>query len=175
MANFDLYFPKEVQFEGSAYEDDPSDSGGCTKFGITLDDIIEAHADLDHSGNFTCNDVKIMQRGDAAMILKKVYWDFFKADQINNQSIAEFIVDSGLNQGRVLIAKWVQGIVGTDADGNFGDITIKAINDHFDQASFQKLYEDRLNRYNQIVSNKPSQRKFLAGWINRVNALKYSS
>ena len=174
MANFDLYFPKEVKLEGSAYENDPNDSGGCTKYGITLDDLTEANADLDHDGEFTCNDVKSMQDADSRVILKKIYWDFFKADSIDNQSVAEYIVDSGLNMGRILIAKWVQGIVGVDADGHPGKMTVQAINAHFDADEFNKLYEERIERYTNIVNKRPSQSAFMKGWVNRANAIKYS-
>ena len=178
MANFDLYFPKEIQLEGSAYENVEGDAGGCTKFGLTLDDIKEYHADLDHDGDFDCNDVKLIDRPTASKILKAIYWDYFKADQIPEQSLAEFIVDSGLNQGRILIVKYLQGIIGVDVDGHFGPNTFNDLLEHLkdDNGSdeFKELYQKRLDRYNAIVAAKPSQAKFMKGWINRLNAIKFS-
>ena len=176
MANFDLYFPKEIIAEGSAYEDVEGDSGGCTKYGLTLDDVKEYHVDLDHNGVFDCNDVKSIDRNTAHNMLKSLYWDYFKADQITNQSLAEFIVDSGLNQGRVLIVKYIQGIVGVEADGHFGPNSLKALLDHLADGAedeFDALYKKREDRYNAIVASRPSQSKFIKGWMNRLNSIKF--
>lgn len=178
MANFDLYFPKEVAFEGSAYENVPGDSGGCTKFGLTLDDLKEFMLDTDHNGVFNCEDVKALSRDEAFKVLKKLYWDYFKADQIPNQSLAEYIVDSGLNQGRVLIVKYIQHIIGVDVDGHFGPKTFQYLLDRTKtdngKTTFNALYARRLERYKAIVANNPSQNKFYKGWINRLNVIKYS-
>lgn len=178
MANFNLYFPIEVNLEGSTYEDVPGDSGGCTKYGLTLDDIKEYHVDLNHDGIFDCKDVLSIDRATAALMLKKLYWDYFKADSIPSQSLAEFIVDSGLNQGRILIVKYVQSIIGVESDGIYGPNTLKTLIDHINIDSakdeFDALYQKRLDRYNSIVAAKPSQAKFINGWKNRLNAIKYS-
>lgn len=177
MANFDLYFPKEVSFEGDKYENVPGDSGGCTKYGLTLDDIKEYHADLNHDNTFDCKDVLAIDRPTAAKMLKSLYWDYFKADSIPEQSLAEFIVDSGLNQGRVLIVKYLQSIVEVDVDGHYGPDTFnKLLQDIKDggKDEFDELYKKRLDRYNAIVAARPSQAKFINGWKNRLNAIKFS-
>jgi len=178
MANFDLYFPKEVAFEGSAYENVPGDTGGCTKFGLTLDDLKEFILDTDHNGVFNCEDVKAISREQAHSVLKKLYWDYFKADDIPEQSLAEFIVDSGLNQGRVLIVKYIQNLLGVEVDGHFGPKSFQFLLDRIkiDQgkATFNQLYAKRYERYKAIVANNASQNKFYAGWINRLNSIKYS-
>jgi len=178
MANFELYFPKEIAFEGDKYENVPGDTGGCTKFGLTLDDLKEFHIDVDHNGLFDCNDVKLLSREHAHDVLKKLYWDYFRADEIPEQSLAEFIVDSGLNQGRVLIVKYVQHIIGVDVDGHYGPKTFQYLLDRTKEdngkTAFNALYARRLERYKAIVANNPSQNKFYAGWVNRLNSIKYS-
>lgn len=179
MANFDLYFPTEVKLEGDAYEVVPGDSGGCTRFGLTLDDVKEYHVDVDHNGLFDCNDVKALDRPIAGKILKALYWDYFKADQIPQQSLAEYIVDSGLNQGRILIVKYLQAILGVEIDGHYGPGTLAALLDHIKvddgKEEFIELHQKRLERYNAIVASRPSQSKFIKGWINRLNAITYHS
>ena len=169
MADFNTYFPIEIGEEGAAYENVPGDNGGCTKYGLTLDDIKEYYND--HTK--TCVDVQALDRPTAGLILKKLYWDYFLADRILNDSLAEFIVDGGLNQGKRLIAKWVQGIVGVAQDGVPGPNTLSAINSHSAGDEFHQLYNERMARYNQIVVNNPSQQKFLHGWINRINNIKF--
>jgi len=179
MANYDLYFPLEVQEEGSKYEQVPGDTGGCTKFGLTLDDLKEAHFDSNHDGTFSCDDVAALDRPSAYKILKQLYWDYFRADEIPDQDLAEFIVDGGLNQGRVLIVKYIQSIIGVTVDGHYGPNTfaqlIADIKLDGGKNEFDALYKDRQDRYNAIVANNPTQKQFLNGWMNRLNAIKYES
>lgn len=178
MANFELYFPKEIAFEGDKYENVPGDTGGCTKFGLTLDDLKEFHIDVDHNGLFDCNDVKLLSREHAHDVLKKLYWDYFRADEIPEQSLAEFIVDSGLNQGRVLIVKYLQNLLGVTVDGHFGPVSFNILLDRIKidkgQGTFNELYQKRADRYRAIVTNNASQQKFFKGWMNRLNSIKYS-
>ena len=175
MADFNLYFPKEIKFEGSEYEVVPGDTQGCTRWGLVLDDLKEYKLDTDHNGIFDCNDVKLLTREQAHDVLKKLYWDYFKADNIPHQALAEFIVDSGLNQGRVLIVKYLQNLLGVTIDGHFGPISFNILLDRIkiDQgkATFNQLYQKRFDRYKAIVANNPSQQKFMNGWMNRLNEI----
>lgn len=173
MANFNLYFPKLMEYEGTSYEDDPLDSGGCTKMGLTLDDIIEIQLDANGDNKFTCDDIKLLTTDKAKFIFKKLYWDFFKADLINNQSLAELIVEGGINQGRLLTAKYAQSAAGVTTDGIIGKNTLNALNSGNQQAIFDKVFELRKQRYFNIVAAKPSQKRFINGWMNRLNENKF--
>ena len=168
MANFEKYFPIEVNEEGAVYENVPGDNGGCTKYGLTLDDFHE------YTGNdsLTCESVKAIDRQTAHDMLKKLYWDFFSADHIEDQELAMFIVDGGLNMGRVLIAKYVQTILGLTSDGKPGPKTLAGINAVNSADLFKRLYDRRKQRYDAIVANNPSQAKFIKGWINRLNMIQ---
>lgn len=172
MALFGLYYPKEIILEGSRYENVPGDNGGGTKFGLTLDDVHEYNLDLNKDGKVDINDVKDMIPVQAYTILKKLYWDFFFADKIRDQLLAEFIVDGGLNMGRVLIAKYLQSSLGIRVDGKPGNITLDAINAADPKKLFTALYAQRNDRYAAIIRNNPSQQKFANGWKNRLNAIK---
>ena len=177
MANFDLYFPIEIQLEGDKFEQVLGDNGGCTKFGLTLDDVKEYHIDINHDGVFDCKDVEAIDRPLGGKILKALYWDFFKADQIPEQSLASYIVDSGLNQGRVLIVKYLQAILGVDIDGHFGPQTFSTLLQHISKDGgideYNALHQKRLDRYNAIINSHPDQAKFLHGWMNRLNAIPF--
>ena len=171
MADFSLLFPKILNSEGTAYENDPTDNGGCTKMGIILDDLKTFTKDTTKN----CADLKNLTKNDAYAIYKKLYWDYFMADAIKNQSLAEYIVDGGINNGKPTITKYIQEIVGVTVDGLFGNKTLAAINAHDPQDLFNKLKEKRIEKYNNIVSANPSQSKFLDGWINRANSIKYNA
>lgn len=171
MAKFTPYFPSILNSEGTAYENVPGDTGGCTHYGLILDDV----KTFFHKPNATCDDVKALTQTDAFNMYKAMYWDKFHADDITNQSLATYIVDGAINQGVGLIAKYVQSIVGVTADGIVGPATVKAINAHDAQDLFDKLKEQRLKRYTSIVANNPSQQKFLKGWINRANCINFEA
>ena len=59
-------------------------------------------------------------------------------------------------------------------DGIVGNKTLSTINDYPNQRQlFQRIKNERLAFIDRIVKNNPSQRRFLKGWKNRVNAFKY--
>lgn len=171
MADFEPYFPKILQSEGTVYENDPTDNGGCTHFGIILEDIQTYFNDKSKN----CEDVKALTESQAHDIYKKMYWDAFLADSINNQSLAEYIVDGGINQGKGTIAKYIQEIVGVTVDGIFGHGTLAAVNNHDAEDLFNQLKSKRIAHYNAIVANNPPQVKFLKGWINRANCIPFQA
>jgi len=171
MAKFDQYFPRILDSEGRVYENVPGDSGGCTHYGLILDDVKSFFKKLDA----TCEDVKSLTEDDAFKMYKSLYWDKFFADEILNQSVAEYAVDGAINQGVRLISKYVQEIVGIAVDGVVGKNTVDAINAHDQKDLFDRLKQKRINRYNEIVANNPSQQKFLKGWMNRVNCISFKA
>jgi lysozyme family protein len=172
MAKFELYYPLEQKLEGTVFENDPDDSGGCTKIGLTMDDLHEYRLDVDQDGDVDVDDMKKMTMEQGGLVLKKLYWDFFQADKITNQKLAEFIVDSGLNQGRILIAKYLQSTLGVEVDGHIGSKTLSSLNLLSPTQIYLNLYSLRLKRYADIVQARPSQKKFYKGWMNRLNAIK---
>lgn len=112
-----------------------------------------------------------MSNEDFSVILKQ-YWDVWKADEINNQSIANILVDWIWCSGHVGIRK-VQAILGVAADGVVGSKTIQAINNYNQKLLFAKIHDARHTFLHNIVINKPSQKVFLKGWLNRLNDFKY--
>ena len=172
MADFNLYYPQEQNLEGTVFECDPNDSGGATKVGLTMDDLHEYKLDVDQDGDVDVEDLKLMTIQQAGLVLKKLYWDYFQADTLTSQKLAEFIVDSGLNQGRILITKYLQTILGIEVDGQIGKQTINAINNSNPTHTYLSLYSLRLKRYSDIVIVRPSQKRYYKGWMNRLNAIK---
>lgn len=170
MADFNLYLPKENKLEGTVFENDANDE--ATKYGITLGDLKEYNFDIDGDGQIDVDDVRKMTHDQAALVLRKLYWDFFSADNIPNQSLAEFIVDSGLNQGKYLIATYVQSILGLFIDSHPGAKTLKAIIDSNPILLYKQLYQKRFDRYNYIIKKNPKKQIYYNGWINRLNAIK---
>lgn len=174
MANIDKLIPHILKWEGGdKFTNDPLDRGGATKYGITLNTLISNNYDINHDGKVNVDDVKILQLDDFKHILKVNYWDRWQADKINNQSLANLLVDwlwgSGVNGIKI-----PQRLLGVPADGVVGAKTINALNGANQRDIYNKVWQARKEFYEKIVKNNPSQSKWLKGWLNRLNDLKYS-
>lgn len=175
MANFKTYFPTLLKWEGTEYEDVEGDSGGATKCGVILSEWVKYGYDKDGDGDIDKFDLMKIDQNDAAKIAKTNYWDELKADSINNQSIAELIVDAAYNQGMGYTPKMVQRCVGAEVDGIIGNQTINLINTLDQQKLFERIKQERKDRYINIVNLYPKNKKFLNGWINRINSFHFTT
>jgi lysozyme family protein len=105
--------------------------------------------------------------------MKPVYWDKWRADEIKTQAIANLLVDWYWNSGKYGI-RLPQKILGVQMDGVVGPKTIAAINSYPDQHRlFQLLWQEREDYFKRIVTADRTQKKFLAGWLNRLNAIRW--
>lgn len=172
MANFEGFAGKVLRLEGG-FVNHPADKGGPTKYGVILSTWKQYGYDKDHDGDIDAEDIKVLTEDDARYIAKKVFWDFFQADFILNQSIAEFIVDWGYNSGRVTVAKKLQKLLGVPADGLIGVQSLNAINCADQQNLFDTLKVSRRMYIDSIVETNPNQKVFYTGWINRINSFRY--
>lgn len=94
------------------------------------------------------------------------FWEANKLDQINNQTVANWIYDHAVNGGGTGI-KWIQEAAGCTADGSIGPKSIEAIN-AADPAglitnAMQIAREHRLD----ICRRDPTQKQFLKSWLRR--------
>ena len=163
MATFEKYFPKVLKWEGG-YVNDPADSGGATKYGVTAATWAK-FGDGRPITDITPNDAK--------NVCKRQYWDLWQADKINNQSVAEMLVDWVWGSGYHGI-KIPQRVLGVAVDGRVGNQTLSAINGAEPKELFDKLKQARIDFLHSIVKANPKNQKFLKGWLNRVNDFQYS-
>ena len=173
MAKFENFAGKLLRLEGG-YANHPLDKGGPTKYGVILSVWKEYGYDKDGDGDIDAEDIKKLTEEDARYIAKKIFWDYFLADHISNESVAEFIVDWGYNSGRKTVAKIVQRLINVEVDGIVGIQTLRAINTGDQERLFNLLKIERKVFLNNIIRRKPDQIVFYDGWMNRVNSFKYS-
>lgn len=166
MAEFNIYAPKLLQIEGG-YVNHPDDPAGPTNKGITLA-TYRAYCGQEK----TINHLRNMSYGTWQNIMKDMYWDKCKADKIDNQSVAEIFVDWCVNSGTAGIRK-AQDVIGVKPDGIVGPVTLSAINTSDPQMLFDRLKAARQQFYINIVKNKPSQKVFMNGWMNRLAMFKF--
>lgn len=165
MAKIELLIPKIVKWEGG-YVNNPADRGGCTNMGVTIETyrkIIKPNA--------TCDDLKKITLGEFERVFRK-YWDAWKADQIEDQKVAELLVDWHYHSGAWGI-KIPQNILGVTYDGIVGPITLAAVNRQDPKEFHQKVWERRKLFLENIVRADASQKRFLNGWMNRINDFKW--
>jgi len=135
------------------YVNDPSDSGGETNLGIS-------------SRSYPYEDIKNITYDRARAIYKKDYWDRAKCD-ILPLEIRYMHFDSAVNMGIRTAVKLLQRASGCEDDGIFGKQTLKAS----ENATLKRYSEERILYYKDIVDQRPRNKKFLRGWINRVQRI----
>ncbi len=152
---------------------DPDDLGGATMCGVTLN----TYADYCRRKGYprpTVERLKRISYADWLAILKTLYWDRWKADQIHSQSVAEMVVDWLWCSGSYGV-KLPQKILGVSIDGIVGPKTVAAVNAKDPANLFAALRQERLDFIDRICHSRPANRKYRTGWINRINDLKYRS
>lgn len=171
MAKIELLVPKILKWEGG-FVNHPNDRGGATNKGITIGTFTH-YRKLKGLPQPSVEELKNISNEEWMDILKTLYWDKWKADQITNQSIANFLVDWVWASG-VYGIKYPQQVLGVVADGIVGNRTLTAVNEYPNQKElFQKLWDRRKQHFESIVQRNPSQKVFLKGWMNRLNDYKF--
>lgn len=109
--------------EGDAYTNDPADSGGPTKFGITLATLRAAHGQTS-----TAEDVENLTRAEAFDIYQRmyVYDPGFSQLMDHSPEIAAEVIDSGVNLGQGRAARWLQRCLNVlnNRGEHYGDIVV---------------------------------------------------
>lgn len=166
MADVSKLAPLILKWEGG-YANDKDDKGGCTMKGVTIAVFRKYY------GNYkTCNDLKNITDTQWLHILKTGYWDKMKADQIENQSIANLCVQMCWGSGPVTAIKKIQSCLGANPDGIVGPKTLALLNAPNRKATFDKLWNMRRTWFINIAKVGNNQ-KFLKGWLNRLNDYKF--
>jgi len=171
MAKVELFAPKILAYEGG-FVDDPTDRGGATNMGVTLATWKKVGYDKDGDGDIDASDIRLLSKADAIVVLKLSYWNRWKADQINNQSIAEILVDWLWGSG-----KWgiviPQRLLKLPEDGIVGPSTLFAVNSSNQRGLHAAIFQARVSFIRDLVNNHPEQIKFFNGWMNRLNKFKF--
>ena len=171
MADINKLVPLIFKWEGN-WSDNKNDKGGATNMGITLSTWKSQGYDKDGDGDIDINDLKLITKQDVVELLRKGYWNRWKADQIKNQSIANLLVDWVWNSG-IHGIKIPQRVLGVTADGIVGIKTINTINKSNSEILFNKLKQARREFFIKIAKNDKTQLVFLKGWLNRLDDFKF--
>lgn len=165
MADYKQLIPKILKWEGGYAGN--IDGMVCTNRGITL-----ATYRNFYGKNKTCNDLKRITDEQWEHIFYHGFWSKWQANEIDNQSIANILVDWYWGSG-IYGIKYPQQVLGVKADGIVGKKTLAAINNYPDQEElFNKLWKRREQHF-RAIAGSGYKKKFLKGWLNRLNDFKY--
>lgn len=165
-----------IRVEGG-YDNDPSDSGGATNFGIT-----EAVA----RANGYRGRMEHMPRSVAFDIYSAKYWDAVKADDLVklSEAVAEEVVDTSVNMGPGRAGEFLQRALNVlnkatglyadvSVDGAIGPATIRALDAYLTFRDDKELVK-ALNclqgaYYIELAERREKDERFVYGWFkNRV-------
>lgn len=175
MSLFDVYIDEIIGIEGG-FSDHKSDSGGATKYGITL----ATARRYGYKGS-----MQELPKSLAKQIYKERYWAPLGLDDIEkiSPSIVRELLDTGINQGVGRASEYLQIALNAlnrrqkdypdiRVDGDIGPITIRTL-----KAYLSKRYDEgeivlmrALNClqgsfYITLSQNRKKDEDFLYGWL----------
>lgn len=171
MAKVELLVPYIKKWEGG-FVNDPADRGGATNMGVTISTWRQVGYDKDGDGDIDISDLKLITFDDMVnRVLKPHYWNRWKADLIKSQKVANILVDWVWGSGKhgVVIP---QRLLGVKTDGVVGNKTIEALNAQNPDKFFQIVFDARKKFLNDITISRPANKRFLKGWLTRLEDIK---
>ncbi|HVD96918.1 MAG TPA: glycosyl hydrolase 108 family protein [Cytophagaceae bacterium] len=184
MADFSIYYPKLLRYEGGyaspAYAAKMGDTGGETYCGIArnynkdwagwkiIDDYKKQKGEPAY--NSRINDPQLYEL--ALELTKKQYWDKIRMDEVNSQSLAEMIMDFGFNSGIGTSIKAVQNILKMPITAVVNNGDIIAINKADAHTLFTQLQNYRITMIQNSGKINP---KFKDGLIARAKSFTFQS
>lgn len=177
------------KWEGKGFTNDPLDIGGATMQGITFN-TFRAYRALRGMPAPTLDDLKAITPAEWYDCYKALFWDVCMADTITSQPVANLVVDFYWHSG-LFGVKEIQKVLHVNPDGVLGKTTRDAINAQQPYNLFMAIQAARKQFLNDLAENsvkqytknhpnadkkellQKTQLRFLQGWLNRVNDLKY--
>lgn len=147
------------------------DRGGPTNFGITIHDL-----ERWRGKKLTAEQVKSMTREEAEKIYEAWYWKPLSLDEIEDENVAIALFDRGVLNGLTGVSRHVRVVCGEQEKG-MGDTAhfrplIKEVNS-MNPVQFVMRLADRCDaKHRATVAAAPDQKRFLLGWLNRVNRMR---
>lgn len=171
MADSKKLVPFILSWETDKYTNNKKDKGGPTKYGITLATWRRVGYDKNGDGILNEEDVKLLTKDDFHRVFKQNFWNACKADKIQDQSVANMLVDFAYNSGVKRAATYLQLTLGITADGIIGNKTLFAINKSNGKRLFERFKKTREDYLKSIA--KGEQKDFLDGWLRRLSYITH--
>ena len=169
MANFDIFLPILLRFEGG-YVDDPTDPGGETNKGVTMATFRQcSHRLLGIEP--TSDNLRALNDAQAGIVYRALYWDKMRGDAFSPQELANLVCDFYVNAGThaTSLLQKVLRTMGANVvvDGAIGAATLHALTTLPLDQVYSLYRQGRIAYYEHLGQRYP---KFLQGWLARANA-----
>ncbi|MGO4525578.1 glycoside hydrolase family 108 protein [Microvirga sp. 2MCAF35] len=160
-SRFEQAVEQVLKHEGG-FVQHPRDPGGATKFGITRETLSRAK-----KRSVSVNHVRRLSRREAISIYRQLYWDAVRADELPlGLDLAVF--DLAVNSGPARAVKMLQAVLGVEADGIVGPVTLRAAREADIPDVIRRLMKARLGFLGRLVTWPV----FGLGWRRRVLAIE---
>src|SRR4051794_3598459 len=144
------------------YVDHPADSGGPTRYGITLATLARARG-----VPVSADDVRALTESEAGAIYRDLFWNAVRADELPpGLDLATF--DAAVHSGPGRAARLLQATLGVPQDGIVGPVTLGAAQRADSAAAIRALSQRRL----QFLSGLAGWPVFGRGWRRRTLAVE---
>ncbi len=168
MAKFEDALSMVLRHEGGLSMD-AQDEGGITNMGISLRFYKKrVKVDADESN------IRNLNIAEVSDIYKKFFWDPNRYDEIDNQNLANRMMDLAVNTGSLNANSFLQHAVNLIApgsalqiDGKIGLKTLAAANNS-DQLLLYIHLLIQAAQYYKLIAKNDQNHKFLSGWRNRL-------
>ncbi|MEM9835160.1 MAG: glycosyl hydrolase 108 family protein [Bacteroidota bacterium] len=167
--DFEIAYAPVRRIEGG-YQADPDDRGNYNSKGQLVGTnwgIAAPVAERYFGRPPTKTDMRKLSGLVAKDIYYEVFWRGMHAPRFPTQELADIVFDGHVNHGGWGI-KLLQRALGIKEDGSVGPITIAAVRAADPVETFQAYYNLRYDFYHGIVRRRPTQKKFLKGWLRRL-------
>jgi lysozyme family protein len=166
MADAKKLMPYILKWEGG-FVNDPLDKGGATNKGLTIGTFRQFFGP-----RATVDQLRAITTDQWLQIFYAGYWNRWRADEINSQSVADILVDWIWGSG-VWGIKIPQCLLGVTQDGIVGPKTIAAVNAADPKTLFDQIKAARVKYIDNIIKKTPTNERFRKGWLNRLNDLEF--
>jgi len=160
--NFDASFERVIKAEGG-YVNDPDDRGGETNLGVTIG-AWGAYL----GRKIEPGEMKALTKETVKPFYRAMYWDKVKGDDLPvgvDYAIFDFAVNAGVGRA----AKFIQRAVGALDDGAIGPGTLALVAKPTRGKLLENFAKQKEAFYNSLAEKNPTQKKFLKGWMARVD------
>ena len=170
-SKFESIIDKNLEHEGE-YVNDKNDRGGETKYGITAPFMEDFKYALPSGKAIPIKDLTV----EDAKLLYKALWDRYNLGYVRDKNVAYAIFDYMINTFYHTAAKRIQEILNTrgaalKVDGHLGEKSLNAIHNSDYEWLIDEVLKNRQYYHQQDVYENPKQRKYYAGWMNRLNKI----
>ncbi|MBU8876074.1 hypothetical protein KQ910_20040 [Reyranella sp. MMS21-HV4-11] len=149
------------------FVNDPRDSGGATKYGITQETLTAWRRSRDPGAIVNEEHVRQLKIEEAKEIYRSRYWNVLRCDDLP-KGVDLLVFDLGVNAGPARSAKILQDVLGVEQDGSIGPVTLNGLNTCAPDKIIREFSAKRLEFYRSLEEDF---KVFGVGWTNRTKSM----